>query len=66
MEEGEQKIMNVTFDQETYKDLIYEANLQGLAAPALVARIIREYIKNQTGPYEGANQPEDLNGKNKR
>ncbi len=54
--------MNVTFYQETYKELIYEANLQGLAAPALVARIIREYIKNQTGPYEGANKPEDLNG----
>ncbi|HCF8329123.1 TPA: hypothetical protein NIV70_000416 [Klebsiella pneumoniae] len=48
--------MNVTFDQETYRDLIYEANLQGLAAPALVARIIREYIKNQTGPYEGAEE----------
>ncbi|HED3055982.1 MULTISPECIES: hypothetical protein [Klebsiella/Raoultella group] len=58
--------MKIIFDQETYKDLIYEANLQGLAAPALVARIIREYIQKQTGPYEGANQPEDLNGKNKR
>ncbi|EFC1505974.1 hypothetical protein ACPW99_03815 [Klebsiella pneumoniae] len=53
--------MNVTFDQETYRELIYEANLQGLAAPALVARIIRQYIKNQTGPYEGANQPEENN-----
>lgn len=58
--------MNITFDQETYKELIYEANLQGLAAPALVARIIREYIKNQAGPYEGAKQSEDLDGKNNR
>ncbi|MCP5693251.1 hypothetical protein QSB88_25625 [Klebsiella pneumoniae] len=48
--------MKIIFDQETYKELIYEANLQGLAAPALVARIIREYIKNQTGPYEGAEE----------
>jgi hypothetical protein len=66
MEEGEQNRMNVTFDQETYRDLIYEANLQDLAAPALVARIIREYIQKQTGPYEGAKQSEDLDGKNNR
>lgn len=62
MEEGEQKIMNVTFDQETYKDLIYEANLQDKPAPALVVQIIREYLQKQTGSQLGANQPEDLNG----
>lgn len=45
--------MNVTFDQETYRELIYEANLQGLAAPALVARIIREYIKIKQAHTKG-------------
>lgn len=53
--------MNITFDQETYKDLIYEANLQDKPAPALVVQIIREYLQKQTGSQLGANKPEERN-----
>lgn len=54
--------MKIIFDQQTYKELIYEANLQDKPAPALVVQIIREYLQKQTGSQLGANQPEDLNG----
>ncbi len=53
--------MNVTFDRETYKDLIYEANLRGISSPCAGSTDHPGiHQKNQTGPYEGANQPEDL------
>ena len=54
--------MNVTFDQETYKELIYEANRQEKPAAAMVVQISREYLQKQTGSQLGANQTEDLNG----
>ena len=59
-------MMNIRFDQDTYRELIYEANLRDKPAAALVAQIIREYLQKQTGSQLGANQPEDLNGKNRR
>ncbi|EPG3958597.1 hypothetical protein SK92_04783 [Klebsiella oxytoca] len=58
--------MKIIFDQDTYKELIYEANLQDKPAPALVVQIIRAYLQKQTGSQLGANQPEDLDGKNNR
>ncbi|EPY6937812.1 hypothetical protein ACXEGY_003915 [Klebsiella pneumoniae] len=54
--------MKIIFDQETYKDLIYEANLKDKPAAALVVQIIREYLQKQTGSQLGADLSEELNG----
>ncbi|HCI6839086.1 TPA: hypothetical protein NPP86_002888 [Klebsiella quasipneumoniae subsp. quasipneumoniae] len=53
--------MKIIFDQETYKDLIYEANLKDKPAAALVVQIIREYLQKQTGSQQGADLSEEKN-----
>ncbi|HBQ3890778.1 hypothetical protein CWS97_26480 [Klebsiella pneumoniae] len=53
--------MKIIFDQETYKGLIYEANLKDKPAAALVVQIIREYLQKQTGSQLGADLSEEKN-----
>jgi len=55
----------INFDSETYKDLVYEANTQDMPAPALVAHIVREYLKKQISPQQGVKHKEDNNEHNR-
>jgi len=51
--------MKILLKQQVYKDLIYEANTQGMASAALVAKIIEQYLSSMS--HQVTNLKEDKN-----